>query len=386
MNIVFLLRYWPIYGGGETVTRILANKFVELGYTVSIVYLWDKRQGNMPYINKKIREERIAGVSPPHGEDGIPTPDFRLIERYLHKYIMDNSIDIIINQWFPAKTVQKARNNTKAKLVCCHHTNIFMPPETAKHRIFLSLFKQKGAVLLARKRWGDKYRFSDKLVVLCDSFVDDCKKVFDTNNEDGKIVAILNPLPDENVVSKPEIAKKEKELLFVGRIIKPVKRISYIINTWKSLQSMSEYHEWRLTIVGDGADLDYLKQYAADLDCRNIFFEGYQNPLPYYKRASILLLTSSFEGFSMVLVEAQQNGCVPVVMDSYATLHEIVHHDSNGLIVKNYDLSGYISAVASLMADENHRMRLAYKGLETCKKFSVDTVIKKWEALFGEWV
>ena len=64
------------------------------------------------------------------------------------------------------------------------------------------------------------------------------------------------------------------------------------------------------------------------------------------------MMTSAFEGFPMTLVEAQQCGVVPVVMDSYLSLHDIVETGYNGIIVSNEDLTGYINNIKR--ADDRH--------------------------------
>ena len=38
MNILYVMRYWPVYGGGETITVTLANEFVKRGHSVYVVY------------------------------------------------------------------------------------------------------------------------------------------------------------------------------------------------------------------------------------------------------------------------------------------------------------------------------------------------------------
>lgn len=51
MNIVFLLRLWPIYGGGETVTICLANEMAKRGHAVTVFYFKDSETNELPYID-----------------------------------------------------------------------------------------------------------------------------------------------------------------------------------------------------------------------------------------------------------------------------------------------------------------------------------------------
>lgn len=62
MNIVFLLRLWPIYGGGETVTICLANEMAKRGHAVTVFYFKDSETNELPYIDPSIKAVRIPDV------------------------------------------------------------------------------------------------------------------------------------------------------------------------------------------------------------------------------------------------------------------------------------------------------------------------------------
>ena len=54
MKILYLLRCWPVFGGGETVTRTLANEMCRRGHEVGVVYLWDRTNDTDIYLDKNI--------------------------------------------------------------------------------------------------------------------------------------------------------------------------------------------------------------------------------------------------------------------------------------------------------------------------------------------
>ena len=93
------------------------------------------------------------------------------------------------------------------------------------------------------------------------------------------------------------------------------------------------------------------------------------------------MMTSAFEGFGMTLVEAQQYAIVPMAMDTYSSLHDIIKNEYNGIIVSDNDIKGYVEKLKKLMADKEYR-RLAMNGLESCKKFAVEFIANQWENLF----
>ena len=158
------------------------------------------------------------------------------------------------------------------------------------------------------------------------------------------------------------------------------KRITAAIKAWANIEKRNE--NWKFVIVGEGPDLNNYRNLVASLNLKNVHFEGFQDPLPYYKSAKIFVMTSYVEGFGMTLVESQQYGVVPVVMDSFLALHDIIEDGYNGLITPNGDVKQYSEALDSLMNDETRRCKLAKNGLVSCERFKVTKVVDSWEKLF----
>ena len=67
------------------------------------------------------------------------------------------------------------------------------------------------------------------------------------------------------------------------------------------------------------------------------------------------MMTSAYEGWPMTLMEAMQNGCVPIVFDSFKAVYDIVDSDINGVIVSNGDMDTYHRELVRLMSDDNYR-------------------------------
>lgn len=78
--------------------------------------------------------------------------------------------------------------------------------------------------------------------------------------------------------------------------------------------------------MGDGDDKDLYLELSRRLGLKNISFEGRRNPLDYYRKSAVFLMTSLFEGFGVTLTEAQQMGVVPMAMDSFDAVHDIIVH------------------------------------------------------------
>jgi glycosyltransferase involved in cell wall biosynthesis len=106
------------------------------------------------------------------------------------------------------------------------------------------------------------------------------------------------------------------------------------------------------------------------------------NPNDYYKRAKIFHMTSAYEGFGNVLVEAQSFGCVPVVFNSYAAAQDIVIHNDNGILVTPFNIDKYVEETKDLMMNCTKLGQLAFNGYEYITKFSYEESYKKWDHVF----
>ncbi|MEI3567565.1 MAG: glycosyltransferase [Akkermansia muciniphila] len=66
---------------------------------------------------------------------------------------------------------------------------------------------------------------------------------------------------------------------------------------------------------------------------KHVSFEGFQNPAPYYEQASLLFLTSEYEGFGLVIVEGMSFGVSPIVYGSFTAAYDLVDHGKDGCIL-----------------------------------------------------
>lgn len=94
-------------------------------------------------------------------------------------------------------------------------------------------------------------------------------------------------------------------------------------------------------------------------------------------------MTSAYEGWGMTLVEAQQNGVVPVAMDTYSSLHDIITNGENGIIVLDNDIDAFTTALSSLMFNADRRRQMAEAGLKRCKQYQISHIVNKWEEIFN---
>ncbi|MCL2259847.1 MAG: glycosyltransferase [Fibromonadales bacterium] len=371
MNILFIIDKFPVGGGTETVTRILSNEFILRGYKV-IVCCFTYCKTDI-FVNEQIKILTFPKKS--HSAQNI---------KFLNKILIDENINIIINQEYPIKTVilcDNARLKTNAKLISVHHFSLLINPY-AKVGFFAKILPTFLVYKLKEhrelKRRNLTYDHSDAVVFLSQKFIEQYKKLQPYKNLD-KLYAIADPL---EISGEESLNSKDKIIIFVARMIEREKRPSLVLEVWKLLHKKNP--EWSLLFLGDGEDLPALKEKARNLP--RVEFLGFQKPEPYYERASILLQTSAlgFEGFGMTLAEAQKNACIPVAMDSYLSLSDIIEDGKNGFITPNNDINAMAEKIQMLMDNAALRKQMALTGVQSVKKFDIKFLANDWEKLFKE--
>ena len=249
-------------------------------------------------------------------------------------------------------------------------------------KLFLPLYLKHINKLISKRNLYI-YNGSSKYILLSNKYIPIFKKINHLRN-DSKLQAISNPLsfPEQKNVNFQE---KKAQVLIVGRFSESEKRFLLALKVWKEFNNQNISNRWELIIVGFGKDENIYKEYVRRNKLSNVKFVGKQDPFEYYKKASIFLMTSAFEGFPLTLIEAQQLGVVPIVMDSFPSLHDIIINDYNGIIVNNNDVKAMCLALKDLTANQEKRKYLAVNGLSYINKFSVANIAQQWEDLFSKF-
>lgn len=219
-----------------------------------------------------------------------------------------------------------------------------------------------------------------KVVLLSDRFRQDLKSFCSIGDEN--ILAIPNPIDLDNNINNNASVLKEKTILYVGRINSGQKRFQSLLNIWSKLQmSLPEY---QLEVVGGGEEKAYYENKAKDMKLQRIHFRGFQIPNEYYKKADAFCMVSNYEGFSMVLLESMQYGCVPFAFNSFAALSDIIDDGKNGFAIPPFDEDKYASLLFDfLQKTEEEKKVLREAGIEKAKYFSVENIAKIWINLFN---
>lgn len=245
-----------------------------------------------------------------------------------------------------------------------------------KNKLKSFIYPIYNPYLLQTKRL---YQLSDQFFLLSESFKESFQKIYLHNQDSRKLKTLTNPTTYPFYAEHDSISGKEKTVLIVSRLKEDQKKISLAIKAWSMLPDKTT-SQWKLVIVGSGPDEERYKLYVKQLNVKNVFFEGHQNDvLAYYKSASIFLMTSVWEGLPMSLLEAQQNGVVPIVFDTFSAVRDLIEDGKTGLIIKANDLVSYANGIEMLINSNTMRLNMAQQAVNSSKNFDVYHIADQWE-------
>ena len=382
-NILFFLNRYPGVGGIETVTNTLINSLGKENAVYVIAY--ESMQGyelpkyvkkafyfpgdkwceesNITYYNQIIRERQITHV----------------IVQGMYTFM----IDIALND---------ARDRNVKVISALHGAPGYERIEYLAGRSQKPLAKIVRNIKLKlgvnksynrhRKRWREAYlkavNESEKVVLLCEDYIDEFCKLYSIPKSE-KFCAIANPLPESYMHNKlPDFYSKENVVLYVGRLALE-KNVQVMLAVWEKLQP--RLADWKFKIVGDGSERKNLEQYAQNHNINCVEFIGaVPDPAEYYRKAKLLLLLSKFEGFGMVLTEAQSFGTIPVAYPSSSGVKSIIE-DGGGVMVNSMNPEVIADVVYALAGDENKMKTLSAAAYEKSARYRTDIITDRWRQL-----
>jgi glycosyltransferase involved in cell wall biosynthesis len=141
--------------------------------------------------------------------------------------------------------------------------------------------------------------------------------------------------------------------------------------------------DWQLRIYGRGPERPALQRLIVEHDLYgNAYLMGPTRRLgTAMAGASIFALSSRFEGFGMVIVEAMSKGLPVISFDCRRGPGEIIEHGVDGLLVPDGDVDAFADALLELVEQDQRRRRMGAAALETARAYDIDAVAPRWEAL-----
>lgn len=196
--------------------------------------------------------------------------------------------------------------------------------------------------------------------------------------DDGEVVIIPNAVPSPG----SSVSSLDKPVIVAAGALIERKGFDRLIEAYAPL---AEAHpEWQVLIYGKGSDRKKLRRMIEDrgLDGKVVLKGFDRNYHATITDASVYAMTSRFEAFPMVLLEAMSAGVPVVAFDCPSGPRHLITDGVDGLLVPDDDIAGYTEALARLMDDPDQRKQMGAAALETIKDYSVEAIVARWQQYF----
>lgn len=174
-----------------------------------------------------------------------------------------------------------------------------------------------------------------------------------------------------------------KKVVAVGRL-NHQKGFDRLICAWSIVDNV--VFGWKLQIVGDGELRELLQHNIRELGLSNQINIGKaeKDMVSVYKDASILAMSSRYEGLPMVLLEAQAAGLPIVSFDCKCGPKDVIENGVDGFLVEDGDIEQLAQKLVVLMQDANLRKQMGSAAYAHSERYSEERIMKQWTDLFDE--
>jgi glycosyltransferase involved in cell wall biosynthesis len=363
MKIMFLLNDLSP-GGAERVTTTLANHWAQAGHEVTLVTM--ARGDDFYPLDPRVDRRRFDLSAPSRSLPMAVAGGLRRVSavRGLLRGLKPDVAVAMMTSW----NVELALAASGLSVVAVGSERIY-PPSLPLGRVWEML-----------RRW--LYGSLDAVVAQTEASRDWLL----THTRARQVYVIPNPIPAFGGAPAPppdQVPLKAPLLLAVGRLVRQ-KRFDRVIDAFAS--ERAAFSGWHLVIVGEGDLREDLLRHAADAGLANrVHFPGSSAEIDrWYRRADMFVLSSDFEGFPNVLLEAMSHGLPSIAVDCPSGPAELIDHGRNGLIVPLGEQQALAHALAALARDEVLRQQLGQAARrDTVEKYSAGRIAAQWEAVFA---
>ncbi|MBR2153586.1 MAG: glycosyltransferase [Bacteroidaceae bacterium] len=359
-------------GGAERVAALWIYGFTNHGHDVRVVMNCQHGTPITYQIPQYIQKYNLHGnfliswiVNKLNKWLGIDCYYVKKIRHVLQDFQPDVAIGVI-QPW--AEWTRKAAKGMNLKIINTEHNTFERPSDALYNPMTKALYREKF-------KWNKRY---DAVSVL--TKVDKSCTEGILNN----VTVLPNPLAYCPVSKLPS---KENIILAAGRLNAwHVKGFDLLVNAWGKIAK--QHPCWKLQIAGSDNEpvRKKLMQIAREKEVESqIEFLGFQNDmLPLYQRSSIFVLSSRYEGFGMVLIEAMSQGCAPIACDYKGRQSEIITTEEEGIICPVCDIVSLASSLEKMITDEEYRKNVQIKAIERSKYYSLERTMDRWEQIFKD--
>lgn len=365
MKIVYLYPALAIWGGIE---RILVDKMNYLvrqyGYEVWMITS-DQGQHAIPYeIDDRIHFKDLG---------------IRFHSRYQYHKLLRPWIYSKLSRRYHHK-LQQLLGEISPDVIVCTTTQNVRPLLKTKGRT--SLLVESHVNFTHPDTWTQRLRTyfnnlwigrAEAVVTLTNGDAEDWHRV----SRHVHVIPNIVHLNDSNRYSDCT----SKRVLFVGRF-EEQKSIGDLFSIWKMVHQ--KLPDWKLDLYGEGFLWEYFKKEADRLSINIEVHRPTDHIMDVYRSSSILVLTSLYEPFGLVIPEAMSCGLPIVTFDSPHGPATILTDREEGFLIPNRNQQLFAERLIMLMGDLDLRQEMGMKAIVSSQRFTAKEIMPMWKQLFEQ--
>ncbi|MBJ8051835.1 glycosyltransferase family 4 protein [Bacillus cereus] len=379
MKITFLV--YNIYGMGGTVRTVIntANYFASKNHDVEIISVRRTSAKPMFDIDKKVKITPIFDAR--RGKlFGKNTPLYqKIIKKILMKFpsfFIDKSEDLyhMFNLFVDFKIIAALKKINKGILI----TTI------PSFNILATKFVKKDVIKIGQEhlyfaghapglqnKIKKYYKKLDALTCLTDSEINDYEQLLIGSKVDLYKVENATDIPEET-------ADLDKKVVIAAGRYAPEKGFDLLIPAFSKV--IKKHPDWKLKIFGSGVEEEALREKIFEEKAYNNIFlmQKTNNIIGEMCNASIYALSSRYESFGMVIIEAMSVG-VPCVGFACTGPREVITHKEDGILVEEGNVEELANSLMMLIESEELRKEYGRNAKKNVERYTFNVVGDKWE-------
>ena len=172
-----------------------------------------------------------------------------------------------------------------------------------------------------------------------------------------------------------------KQVIAAGRYVNQ-KGFDRLISAWQKVSS--RHPDWVLKIYGDGGGRESLQQQITELGLNeNCILEHSVSDIAVkFQESSIFVLSSRYEGFGLVIVEAMSCGLPVVSFACHCGPRDIITEETDGFLVPEGDIDGLAEKINLLIEEDHFRKNMGKMARLKAENYKMEKVGVQWTALF----
>lgn len=377
MRIVYIIDKLSSKGGVE---RIFSEKMSYLvthyDYDVSVI-TYSQFPETMPNCyNLSDKVKQIYLCIPSHLQYQYSYPK-RLWIKWKYARLLRQRLEETVNNIKPDIVI--ATGSTLADVVCrikCKAAKII---ESHEARIFTKSFYLYYDYSLISTFYLKLYRKRYLKVIEKKADVVVSLTKNDANNwRKAKRVEVI---PNFSIMPISKLSNGDiKRIIAVGRL-EWQKGFDRLINIWEL--AASKHSDWKLDIFGEGSQELNLRNDIKEANISNISIHPFTKEISQeYAESSIFVVTSRYEGFSLVLLEALRHGVPCITFDCPYGPSDLVDNEKCGYVIENGNIGLFAEKLNYLMDHPEKRKQFSIAAINKARSYHVDTIMNQWKSLF----